>query len=153
MTGRPRRLPLPVPYLYCRIARIPTKLGLAIGKHTMSGGESLFNFARMEGRIVTWTPKGEWSGETIRQLPDCGHFTPSTRLFVPVGDAASREIIGRHLDAHTVSNQNANSILAHLAGNCCQNDMFRVVQLDLEECVGLLIYDSALRGNQIISCQ
>ncbi len=49
------------------------------------------------------------------------------RLLVPVRDAASREIVGRHLDAHTVADKYANSILTHLAGNRGEYDVFGVV--------------------------
>ena len=72
---------------------------------------------------------------------------------VPVSDSASREIIRRHLNAYSITDQNANAILAHLPGDRCQYDMFRIVQLHFEECVGLFVDYSALGGNQVVSCQ
>ena len=71
-------------------------------------------------------------------------------LFESVSDSASRQIIGRHLDADAVAHENAYAMLAHLAGDGRQHDMFAAVQLDLEECVGLFIDNSALSRNQII---
>ena len=44
-------------------------------------------------------------------------------------------------------------MLAHLAGNGGQHDVGAVVELDFEKCVGLLINNRALRGNQIFSGQ
>jgi len=44
-------------------------------------------------------------------------------------------------------------MLAHLAGNSREHDVRAVIQLHFEKCVGLLIDNRALRGNQIFSCQ
>ena len=74
-------------------------------------------------------------------------------LLIPVRDSASGQVVGRHLNAYAIANQDANSVLAHLAGNCRQYDVFRIVELNFEERVGLLVDDSALRRNQVVSCQ
>ena len=72
---------------------------------------------------------------------------------VPVGDAAARQIIGRHFHAHAIAYQNPYAMLAHLAGNGSQHDVRAVVELHFKKCVGLFVDYRALRGNQIISCQ
>jgi hypothetical protein len=74
-------------------------------------------------------------------------------LLISVGDAAARQIIGGHLYADAIAHQNAYAVLAHLAGNRCQNDMRAVVELDFKKGVGLFVDYRALRGNQIISGQ
>ncbi len=66
---------------------------------------------------------------------------------VAVGDAAARQIIGRHLYAHAITHQDAYSVLAHLAGNRRQHDVRAVIQFDFKEGVGLLIDYRAFRGN------
>ena len=41
-------------------------------------------------------------------------------------------------------------MLAHLARNGCQHYVVAVIESNFKESVGLLIYDSALRRNQIV---
>ena len=77
---------------------------------------------------------------------------PSASL-VPVSDSASGQVIRRHFHAYAITHQNTNSILSHFAGNRSEHDVLRIVELDLEKCIGLLINDSALCRNQIISSQ
>ena len=77
----------------------------------------------------------------------------SANLFVAVSDPAARQIVGRHLDAHTIADQNADAVFAHLAGDHRQYDVLGVVEPDFEKGVGLLVDNRALRWNQIISCQ
>ncbi len=72
---------------------------------------------------------------------------------IPVCDSAARQVVGRHLNADAIADQNANSVLTHLAGNCRQHDVLCIVELNFEECVGLLVDDGALRRNQVVSCQ
>jgi hypothetical protein len=74
-------------------------------------------------------------------------------LLVPVSDPASRQIVRRHLNAYAVTDQDANSVFAHLAGNRGQHDVLGIVELYFKERVGLLVNDSALRRNQVVSCQ
>lgn len=78
---------------------------------------------------------------------------PSDLSLVPVSDSTSRQIVRRHLNAHPITDQNADAILAHLPGDRCQYDVFCIVQLNFEKCVGLFVDYSALRGNQVVSCQ
>ena len=77
----------------------------------------------------------------------------SAELLIAVSNAASTQIVWRHFDADAIAYQNAYAILAHLSGDCRQYDVFSVIQLDFEKCVGLLIDYCALCGNQIVSCQ
>src|SRR3546814_10090396 len=56
-------------------------------------------------------------------------------LFVAEGDAALGQVIGRHLDVHAVAREDANAVLAHLAGGMRQHFMV-VVQLHAEHRVG-----------------
>lgn len=74
-------------------------------------------------------------------------------LLESVSDSAARQIVGRHFYADAVAYQNANAVLAHLAGNRRQNDVRTIVQLDFEKCIGLFVDYRALCWNQIISCQ
>src|SRR5712691_8471595 len=74
-------------------------------------------------------------------------------LFVAVGDSAAREIVGRHLDAHTIADQDPDAVLAHLAGDHREHNVLAVLEPDFEKGVGLLVDNRALRWNQIISCQ
>ena len=71
-------------------------------------------------------------------------------LFESVSDSASRQIIGRHLNADAVAHENAYAVLAHLAGNSGEHDVRTVIELDLKKCVGLLIDNRAFGRNQII---
>jgi hypothetical protein len=48
-----------------------------------------------------------------------------------------------------VAHQNANAILAHLAGNLSQYDVIAVVEPDFEEGVGLFVNYQSLGGNQV----
>lgn len=52
-------------------------------------------------------------------------------LLVPVHDASAREIVRRQLDDHTVLGQDADVVLAHLAGDVGEN-LMAVGQLDAE---------------------
>lgn len=79
--------------------------------------------------------------------------SPVAVLFEPVGNAAAGEIVRRHFHADAVANKNADTVLAHLAGHRRQHDVVGVIQLNFEECVGLLVDDSAFRRNQIVSGQ
>lgn len=74
-------------------------------------------------------------------------------LLIPVSDSASRQVIGRHLNAYAIADQDTNPVFAHLAGNCRQHNVLGVVELNFKERVGLLVDDRALRRNQIVSCQ
>jgi hypothetical protein len=74
-------------------------------------------------------------------------------LLIPVRDSAASQIIGRHFNANAIADQDANAILTHLARDGRQHHVLGVIELNLEECVGLLVDDSALRWNQIISGQ
>lgn len=80
-------------------------------------------------------------------------WTPDRGLLIAVSDSASRQIVRRHFNAYSVADKNANSVLAHFTGDRSEHDVLRIVELDLEECVGLLINDSAFCGNQIVSSQ
>ncbi len=75
------------------------------------------------------------------------------QLLISVGDPAARKIIRRHFYADAVADKNSYAMLAHLSGNCGQDDMRAVVELDFKKCVGLLVDYGALGGNQIISSQ
>ena len=66
-------------------------------------------------------------------------------LLVPVGDPAARQVVRRHLDGDTIANEDADAILAHLAGDCGEHDVIAVIEAYFEKGVGLLIDDSALR--------
>src|SRR5437762_9854976 len=83
------------------------------------------------------------SGCRYRSVP--GHAT--TSLFKSIGDAAAREVVRRHLYADPIADQNAYAMLAHFAGNRCQHDVRTVVELDLEESVGLFVDYRALCWN------
>ena len=80
-------------------------------------------------------------------------LTTDCCLLIPVRDPASRQIIRRHFNAYTVTDENANSVLAHFAGHRCEHNVLRVVELYLEEGIGLLVNNCALRRNQIVSSQ
>jgi hypothetical protein len=68
-------------------------------------------------------------------------------LLVPVGNASARQVVGRHLDTHAITNQNPDAILSHLTGDGGQDYVFAVVEPDFEKCVGLFIDDDALGGD------
>ncbi len=74
-------------------------------------------------------------------------------LLVSISDTPARQIVGRQFDADAVADENAYAIFAHLAGNLCEHDMLRVIELHLEKRVGLLVYNQAFSGNQIIFSQ
>jgi hypothetical protein len=81
------------------------------------------------------------------------YWTDSLDSFIPVSDSASRQIVRRHLNAYTVTNEDAYAVLAHLPRNCRQYDVLGVVELDFKKSVGLLVDNGALRRNQIVSSQ
>src|ERR1051326_7030266 len=74
-------------------------------------------------------------------------------LFVPVRDAASGQVIGRHFDAHAITHEDTNAILAHLTRDRRQNDMVTIIELNFEECVRLLVNNNSRSRNQIIFSQ
>ena len=75
----------------------------------------------------------------------CGCLLNS--LLVTVGNASARQVVGRHLNTHAITDQNPDAILSHLTGDGGQDYVFTVVEPDFEKCVGLLIDDDALGGN------
>ena len=70
-----------------------------------------------------------------------------------ISDSTAREVVWRHLYADAVADQDAYAVLAHLAGDCGQHHVRAVVELHLEEGVGLLVDDYALRRNQVVFSQ
>jgi hypothetical protein len=102
-------------------------------------------------RNQSW-PAQTWDGRVIH-AQDARATNDQTTLFESVSDPASRQIVRRHLYANAIAYQNTYAVLAHFAGNGCQDDVSTIVQLDFEKCVGLFVDYRALRGNQIISCQ
>src|SRR5687768_764609 len=73
-------------------------------------------------------------------------------LLVSISYASARQVVGRHLNADTITDQDANAMLAHLARNRSQHHVRAVVELNLKKSVGLLIDYHALRWNQIVFC-
>src|SRR5262245_35974455 len=65
------------------------------------------------------------------------------RLFVPIGDAASVEVVRRELDLHPVAGQDADVVAAHLAGNVTEHVM-PVVEFDPEHRIREGLGDLAL---------
>ena len=59
-------------------------------------------------------------------------------LFVPVGNSSARQIVRRHLNTHTITNQNPDSILSHLSGDSGQYHVFAVVERTLKKALGCL---------------
>jgi len=74
-------------------------------------------------------------------------------LSVTVSDPAPAQIVRRHFDGNAIAHQNPDAMSAQLTGNSRQYNVLAVVELNFEECVGLLINNSALSRNQIIFCQ
>jgi hypothetical protein len=74
-------------------------------------------------------------------------------LLIPVGNPPARQVVGRHLNAHAIANQNPDSILSHLAGDSCQYHVLAVIEADFEKGVGLLVNNDALCRNEIFCCQ
>src|SRR5207237_8234073 len=70
-------------------------------------------------------------------------------LLVAIDDAPARQIVRRKLDGDLVSRQNANKILAHLAGNVRQN-LVLVLQLDAEHGVGQRLDDRGHHFNGVL---
>src|SRR3954467_1654783 len=75
------------------------------------------------------------------------------RLLVAVGDAPAAHVVGRHLDADAVADEDAYAVLPHLARYLRQHDVLAVVYQHLEEGVGLLVNDDAHSRNQIFLSQ
>jgi hypothetical protein len=74
-----------------------------------------------------------------------GNWQSAMGLLISVGNSSARQVVGRHLNTHAVANQDPDTILTHLAGDGGQYHMFTVVETHLEEGVGLLVDDGALR--------
>ena len=74
-------------------------------------------------------------------------FVWAMRLLVPVGNSSARQVVGRHLNTDAIADQYPDTILTHLAGDGGQYHVFAVVETHLEEGVGLLVDNSALRRN------
>jgi hypothetical protein len=70
-----------------------------------------------------------------------------SHLFESISDAAAREVVGRHLYADPIADQDAYAMLAHLAGNRCQHDVRTVVELHFEKSIGLFVDYRALCWN------
>src|SRR5437867_741731 len=77
------------------------------------------------------------------------HGSKDPPLLVAVDDAAARQIVRRKLDRHLVSRENANKILAHLAGDVRQ-DLVLVLQLDAEHGVGQRLDDRGHDFNGVL---
>src|SRR5579863_671042 len=71
------------------------------------------------------------------------------RLAEAISDAALSQIIGRHLDHHLVARQDADAVLAHLAGGVCDDDVIIGDQLHAEGRVGQKLFDNALELQQL----
>ena len=92
--------------------------------HSMTYGK-----CRPEGRQGEKWPKGRLFSGVVSLIltrvseaipPGAHHRTQGAEeefraLLVPVRDAPPREVVGRHLDLHTVTLKDANVVLAHLA--------------------------------------
>ena len=66
------------------------------------------------------------------------HTTLKDELFLPKHDSAAGQIVGGKLHLHLVAGQNADEVLAHLAGDVAE-DFARgaaLLQAELEHCVG-----------------
>lgn len=66
-------------------------------------------------------------------------------LFESVRNPAAGQIVWRHLYAHAIADQDANPMLAHLARDRSEHHVIAVIKSHFEKCIGLLIYDCALR--------
>jgi hypothetical protein len=64
-----------------------------------------------------------------------------------IGDAPLGQVIRRHFNKDFVASQNANAVLAQLAGSVADNLMF-VFKADAKRGVGQQFYDSALKFEQ-----
>src|SRR5687768_11775830 len=73
-----------------------------------------------------------------------------SELLVSISYASARQVVGRHLNADPIADQDANAMLAHLARNRRQYHVRAVVELNLKKSVGLLVDYHALRWNQIV---
>src|SRR6185437_13210738 len=70
--------------------------------------------------------------ERCRAKAPALHLDPNRRLdrlLVAIDDAAARQIVGRKLDCDAIASENADKILAHLAGDMGEHLML-VFQLD-----------------------
>ena len=77
----------------------------------------------------------------------------SKPLLIPISNSAARQIVGRHLNAYSIANQNSDPIFSHLAGNSCQHNVFAIIEPDFEKGVGLFVNDYAFRWNEVFCCQ
>src|SRR6201999_2454440 len=80
-----------------------------------------------------------------------GSCPPSTwadALLEAECDAALGEVVGRHFHIHAVSGEDANPVLAHLAGGMRQI-LVLVVELNPEHCVGQEFMDRPRELDQI----
>ena len=62
---------------------------------------------------------------------------------MPVDDPATAEVVGRHLDTHTVAREDADTVAAHLAGHV-REDLVAIVQLHPEHGVRERLDDLAI---------
>ncbi len=65
-------------------------------------------------------------------------------LLVPICDTAFRQVVRREFDIYTVAHQYADAVSAHAARDGGQDHVVRIIDLDFEKCVGLLVdHDAA----------
>jgi hypothetical protein len=76
-------------------------------------------------------------------LTDERTFMMTTPLFIPVGDPAFREIVGRQLDRDLVAHQDLDEVHAHFPRNMREHGV-PVFKAHLEHCVGQCLGDHAI---------
>ena len=69
-------------------------------------------------------------------------------LLVPIGDAATFEVVRGQFDLDLVAGQDADVVHAHLPGDVGEN-LMAIVQLDAEHGIGEGLGDGALHDDRI----
>lgn len=102
--------------------------GVRIPQNITHVGDSLIGIGRVRADLHFG---GGWPAETSIRVAPLKRCNPAMRLLVAEDDAAAIEIVRRHFDGHLVTRENADAVLAHLAGNGGQQ-LMSVVESDAE---------------------
>ena len=65
------------------------------------------------------------------------------------GDSSLIEVVYRNLNGYVVTGQNSDKILSQLSRNMCGHDV-AVGKLNLEDCVGQCLNDSAFKFDYVV---
>ena len=115
----------------------------------------LLNVNALWPRIVLVPRPLHWSKALGMRLGQYGRFylhKINCALLGTPGNAASGEVVRRHLNGHLVTGQDADEVHTQLAGNMGQNNM-AITNVHMESGIGKGLGHDSLQFDHIVFCQ